>query len=153
MDLTNFSLIYPDEKSLKAHYAGEDRPYIPMFELEELGLTDVLELRGGQLSDFFTTDKSVMEYRMEVFEDMLSNEDISKTLNRLIPVLNDIMELRRLEADSGDTESYLSSITEIELYISSIDLLHRGLSESAAPIKSKALSTLAAHVKELVESD
>ena len=153
MDLTNFSLIYPDEKSLKAHYAGEDRPYIPMFELEELGLTDVLELRGGQLSDFFTTDKSVIEYRMEVFEDMLSNEDISKTLNRLIPVLNDIMELRRLEADSGDTESYLSSITEIELYISSIDLLHRGLSESAAPIKSKALSTLAAHVKELVESD
>ena len=81
MDLTNFSLIYPDEKALKAHYSGEDRSYIPMFELEELGLTDVLELRGGQLSDFFTTDKSVMEYRMEVFEDMLSNEDISKTLN------------------------------------------------------------------------
>ena len=75
MDLTNFSLIYPDEKTLKAHYAGTDRPYIPMFELEELGLTDILELRNGQLSDFFTTDKSVMEYRMEVFEDMLSNED------------------------------------------------------------------------------
>lgn len=153
MDLTNFSLIYPDEKTLKAHYAGTDRPYIPMFELEELGLTDILELRNGQLSDFFTTDKSVMEYRMEVFEDMLSNEDIAKTLNRLIPVLNDIMELRRLEADSGDTESYLSSITEIELYISSIDLLHKGFVESSVPVKSKAFTTLASHVKELVESD
>ena len=153
MNLTNFSLIYPDEKSLKAHYAGADRPSIPMFELEELGLTDVLELRGGELSEFFTTDKAVMEYRMEVFEDMLSNEDIAKTLNRLIPILNDIMELRRLEADSGDTASYLSSITEIELYISSIDLLHRGFAESAIPVKSKAFVALASHIRELVESD
>ena len=153
MDLTNFSLIYPTEETLKAHYAGTDRPSIPMFELEELGLTDMLELRNRDLSDFFTTDKTVMEYRMEVFEDMLSNEDISKTLNRLIPVLNDIMELRRLEADSGDTASYLSSITEIELYISSIDLLNSGFSEAATPVKSHAFKTLAAHVKELVESD
>ena len=90
---------------------------------------------------------------MEVFEDMLSNEDIAKTLNRLIPILNDIMELRRLEADSGDTASYLSSITEIELYISSIDLLHRGFAESSIPVKSKAFITLASHIKELVESD
>ena len=153
MDLTNFSLIYPNEKTLKAHYARNDRPSIPMFELEELGLTDMLELRNSSLSDFFTTDKEVMEYRMEVFEDMLSNEDIAKTLNRLIPVLNDIMELRRLDADSGDTASYLSSITEIELYISSIDLLHRGFSETTIPVNSHAFKTLAAHVKELVESD
>ena len=153
MDLTNFSLIYPDEKALQAHYAGTDRPYISMFELEELGLTDILELRGSDLSDFFTTDKAVMEYRMEVFEDMLSNEDIAKTLSRLIPVLNDIMELRRLEADSGDTASYLSSITEIELYISSIDLLHKGFAETSIPVNSKAFITLAAHIKELVESD
>ena len=153
MNLTNFSLIYPDEKTLKAHYAGLDRPTIPMFELEEMGLTDILELRNGELSDFFTTSKEVMEYRMEVFEDMLSNEDISKTLNRLIPVLNDIMELRRLDADSGDTASYLSSITEIELYISSIDLLHSGFAESPTPVKSKAFVTLAEHVKELVESE
>ena len=153
MNLTNFSLIYPDEKALKAHYSGVDRPSIPMFELEELGLTDLLELRGGNLSEFFTTDKEVMEYRMEVFEDMLANEDIAKTLTRLIPILNDIMELRRLDADSGDTASYLSSITEIELYISSIDLLYQGFANSSISIKSKAFQALAAHIKELVESD
>ena len=153
MDLTNFSLIYPNETTLKAHYAGIDRPDIAMFELEELGLTDILELRNSSLSDFFTTDPEVMRYRMEVFEDMMSNEDISRTLNRLIPILNDIMELRRLEADSGDTTSYLSSITEIELYISSIDLLYRGLSQSSASFKSTAFLTLSTHISELVESD
>ena len=153
MDLTNFSLIYPNEKALKAHYAGTDRADIAMFELEELGLLDIIELRSGELSEFFTTDPDVMRYRMEVFEDMLSNECISKTLNHLIPILNDIMELRRLEADSGDTGSYLSSITEIELYISSIDVLYQGLSKSQATLKSEAFIKLAQHIKELVESD
>lgn len=153
MDLTNFSLIYPNEKTLKAHYSGSDRPDISMFDLEELGLTNILELNNGSLSDFFTTDPDVMRYRIAVFEDMLANEEISRTLNRLIPVLNDIMELRRLEADSGDTGSYLSSITEIELYISSIDLLYRGLSQNSAAFKSAAFSTLSNHIKELVESD
>ena len=152
MDLTNFSLIYPDDKSLKAHYAGEDRADISMFELEELGMLDILELKNSELSEYFTTSPEVMKYRMEVFEDMLSNDSISKTLNHLIPVLNDIMELRRLDIDSGDTTSYLSSITEIELYISSIDLLYNGLSKETA-LKSRAFVTLAEHIKELVESD
>ena len=136
MDFTNFSLIYPDEASLKAHYAGQDRPNITMFELEELGMLDILELHSSELSEFFTTDPAVMEYRMDVFEDMLSHEEIARTLNHLIPVLNDIMELRRLEADSGDANSYLSSITEIELYISSIDVLHDGFVKSAPVLKS-----------------
>lgn len=153
MDLTNFSLIYPDEKTLKAHYSGADRADIAMFELEELGLLDIFELRSGELSDFFTKDPVVMRYRMEVFEDMLSNEDISKTLNHLIPILSDVMELRRLDSDSGDTTSYLSSITEIELYISSIDVLYEGLVESKTPLKSRAFIKLSEHIRELVESD
>lgn len=153
MNLTNFSLIYPDESSLAAHYAGKDRADISMFELEELGLTDILDLRNSNISEFFTTDPNVIKYRMDVFEDMLGNESISKTLNRLIPVLNDILELRRLDADNGDTASYLSSITEIELYIASIDVLYTGLSETSVTLKSNAFSTLYQHIKELVESE
>ena len=153
MDLTNFSLIYPDEKTLKAHYSGADGADIAMFELEELGLLDIFELRSSELSEFFTQDPVVMKYRMDVFEDMLSNDDISRTLNHLIPILTDIMELRRLDSDSGDTTSYLSSITEIELYISSIDVLYDGLVKSKTPLKSRAFITLAEHIRQLVDSD
>ena len=32
-----------------------------------------------------------------------ANPIISKTLSKLIPILSDILELRRLDADSGDT--------------------------------------------------
>jgi hypothetical protein len=61
------------------------------------------------------------------------------------------MELRRLENDSGETSDYLSSMTEIELYISSIEILHEGLCDKS--YTSVAFQRLSAYVKELVESD
>ena len=153
MDFTNFSLLYPSLESSRAHYSGKNVPNIDMFVLDELGMLDAIELHNRELAEFVTSDPEVIEYRMDTFRDMLENESISKTLNKLIPILGDIMELRRLEADSGEAASYLSSITEIELYISSIDTLHAGLSEVRPNLKGKALTTLADRIAELAESD
>ena len=152
-DLTKFSLIYPNEDAYGAHSAGGGLPLIDMFSLEELGLLEIFNLQNSNLDEYFTMDPKVIEHRMEVFEDMLAHPEIADTLNRLVPILTDIMELRRLEADSGETDSYLESITEIELYISSISVLHSGLSPIAQSLKSLAFSTLAARIKELAESD
>ena len=71
----------------------------------------------------------------------------------LIPVLSDIGELRRLESDSGNTEDYLMCMTEIELYIPSIDVLSRGLLPIRDKLKSEAFKTLADKIAELSESD
>lgn len=128
-------------------------PDIDMFALEELGLLEIFDLKNRELSEFTTTDPEVIKYRMDTFGDMLENESVSKTLNRLIPILGDIMELRRLEADSGDANSYLTSITEIELYISSIDTLNEGLSEVRGNLHGKALTTLADRISELAGSE
>ena len=152
-DLSKFSLIFPDEESQNAHSVGRTRPNIDAFVLEELGLLDIFRLKSSNLEDFFTTDPAVISHRTEVFGDMLEFPEISTTLNKLIPILTDIMELRRLEADSGDTESYLESITEIELYISSISTLYEGLSPISDKLKSRAFRTLASHINQLVRSD
>ncbi len=153
MDFTNFSLLYPNADSKRRHATGEMVPDIQMFVLEELGLLNIFDLKNTELSGYFTTDPEVMRYRMEAFEDMLANPIISKTLSRLIPILSDILELRRLDADSGDTTSYLSSITEIELYISSIEVLHTGLAQARSNLKSRAFTALADRIIELAESD
>ena len=153
MDFTNFSLLYPDLESQRRHFSGELMPDMEMFVLDELGLVDCFDLHNRDLSEFVTCDPEVMRYRIDTFEDMLCNESVAKTLNRLIPILGDIMELRRLEADSGETASYLSSITEIELYISSIDTLHEGLSAVRSNLHGKALTSLADRIAELAESD
>ncbi len=152
-ELSKFSLIYPNEQTAATHYGASSRPNIDMFVLDELGLLEVFNLKNSELSEYFTSDASVIKHRQEVFEDMLEFPEISATLNKLIPILTDIMELRRLEADTGDTEAYLESITEIELYISGISTLNTGLAPIKDKLHSKALTTLATRIFELAESD
>lgn len=153
MDLTNFSLIYPNEETQRAHLTGHNVPDISMYALGELGLLEIFELKNSDLSEYFTTDPEVIRYRMETFSDMLANPELIKTLNNLLPILNDIMELRRLEADSGEANDYLSSITEIELYISCIDTLDDGLNAVREKLRGSAFRTLCDRINELAESD
>ena len=153
MDFNEFSLIYPTEEHRRRHDSGECVPDIDLFTLQELGLLEIFTLKNRDLSEFFTTDPVVMRYRMATFDDMMRCGSLTEMLNKLVPILNDIMELRRLEADSGDTTDYLSSITEIELYVSSIRVLHDGLTAVKEELKSPAFVALADLVTKLAESD
>lgn len=153
MDFNEFSLIYPNADAKRRHDSGESIPDIDLFTLQELGLLEAFTLKANDLSEFLTTDIDVIRYRMATFDDMLSCEELTEMLNKLVPVLNDIMELRRLEADSGDTNDYLSSITEIELYVSSIQVLHSGLTGVKDRLKSPAFTSLASLITELAESE
>ena len=151
--LNKLSLIFPNEQTKQRHYEGSNTPKIDMFVLDELGLLEFFELKNSELDEYFTSDVSVIKHRLSVFEDMLRFPQISTTLNKLIPILTDILELRRLEADMGETESYLESITEIELYISSISTLNEGLSPIKDQLGSEALRALSYRISELAESD
>jgi len=131
----------------------QDRPNITDYVLDELGFTEIFNLKNGSLTEFFTTDQEVIRYRMSTFSDMINNPGLITTLNKLLPILWDIMELRRLESDSGETADYLSSITEIELYISSVDTLDDGLNEVRDNLKSPAFITMCDYINELAESD
>ena len=152
MDFNTFSLIYPNEELRKKHDSGECVPDIDLFTLQELGLLEVFNLKNRDLSEFFTMDAEVIRYRIATFDDMLRCEALTDMLNKLVPVLNDIMELRRLEADNGDTNDYLSSITEIELYVSSVKVLHECLTAVKGDLKSPAFLALAELVTTLAES-
>ncbi len=152
MDITNFSLLFPDEKSKNDHLAGASRPDVDMYTLNELGMLEIIDLKSSDLSDYLTTSPAVMKYRLEVFSDMMSCPELSETLGKLIPVLTDVTELRRLEADS-QSEDYLSSITEIELYISCIEILYSGFKNIKDRLQSRAFSLFAHRISELAESD
>ncbi len=153
MELTFFSLLYPSEQSQKDHFSGKYCPDIDTYTLSELGLLEAFDLKNSKVEEYFTIDPAVMRYRGEMFADMMRCPQLGETLSDLMPILSDIMELRRLESDSGDTSDYLSSMTEIELYISCIELLHAGLSEARPYIKGAAFTTLADRIAELADSD
>ena len=151
MELTNFSLLFPDEKTRSRFYDGTERADIDMYTLSELGMLEMLDLKSSELSEYFTTSKAVMEYRNEVFADMLTYPELPATLSKLIAILNDISELRQLEAEGSEADDYLASITEIELYISCIEILHKGLGGSK--FRSRAFVTLEKYIRELTESE
>ena len=149
------SLLYPSEQSRDRHFDRANLPNISEQVCDELGLTEIFGLKSGSLSDFFTMDEDVIRYRQRTFLDMESVPEIRQTLSRVHPILNDITELRRLDRDSGSSpaDSYLYSITEIELYVACIDELARGLSAVRDQIKGPAFSALADFASELVSSE
>ncbi len=155
MKLENFSLLYPDGKTQQEHLAGVNVPDIDMYTLQELGMLEFFNPKSAPAAEYFTTDPAVIAYRNQTFTDLLNNPSLVDTLHKLVPVLQDITELRRLEADNGegDTASYLSSMTEIELYISSVDILHEGMLAVRNNLRGTAFKRLSDCVVELAESD
>ena len=148
------SLIYPSEQSRDFHLDRDNLPNISDDVCEELGLNEIFNLKSSLLSDFFTSDVEVIKYRQEAIADMIEIPEIKETLSAAHPVLDDIRELRSLDSEMATSgESYLYSITEIELYVSCIDTLKNGLAPVRDKIKSRAFSALAEFIFELSESD
>ncbi len=152
MELSEFSLLYPPGYEEKT-----PAPDITEETVEQLELDLLFDLKNCSLSDFFTVSPEVIRYRQDVFADIAEFPEIAETLSRVVPVLLDIGELRRLAAGTAvgtaETQSYLFSITEIELYTSCISILHDGFAPLADKVKSEAFKTLATRINELTESE
>ena len=145
------SLLYPTSEASEKNAQGKDNPDISMETLEALELDYAIDLQNSRLCDMFTMDKEVIEYRQGVFNDMLENEELCTLLNKLSPILNDISDLRRMSSDNDATDSYLYSITEIELYITAIELLNEGLTPIKDSLTSSAFISLYDRIFELTK--
>ncbi len=150
--LSDFSLLYP-----AGHKDAGKSPDISRETIEQLELDLLFQLNNAPLEEFFTTSPEVIKYRQEIFEDMEACPELGETLAKVVPVLLDIEELRRLASNvasaGSDTESYLFSLSEIELYTSCLTILHKGLDGCRDRVKSEAFRALCDRVVELTESD
>ncbi len=147
------SLLYPDEASYEYHLNRRHLPAISEQTCDALGLTEIFDLKNGRLSDFFTASEEVLCYRQSTMRDLLTYPSLRKTLSDVRPVLDDICELRMLDADHASRDAYLYSITEIELYVSCLQLLKDGLSPLRQSLTSPAFVALCDFVFELTESE
>ncbi len=148
------SLLYPDERSMEYHQDRRNLPEISEAVCDELGLNEIFGLRNSSLTDFFTLDTEVIEYRQQTIRDMMNIPEIKKTLAEVHPILDDIRQLRILDNDDANTgDSYLYSITEIELYVSCIDTLKEGFAPVRDKIQSRAFCELCDFIVALSESE
>ncbi len=145
---STFSLLYPNGDET----TGE-KVNISDEVIAELGLDFLIDLKNSSLSDYFTTDKATIEYRMAVVNDLLENPNIVDTLKSVLSLLNDIIELRQIKSETEVAKNYLYSITEIELYIDIVAKLSKGFQSVRDNIKSSALKKLTETVTELSESE
>ena len=154
MNNTFLSLLYPSVEAYEYHTNRQNLPNITEEVCEELGLYDIFDLKRTSLTDFFTSDPSVIKYRLGVISDLLEIPSLVKTLSAVHPILDDIKELRRLDDEKvSSAESDLYSITEIELYVSALDALNSGLKEVKDRVKSEAFISLSSFVHNLCESE
>lgn len=152
MELNDFSLLYPSGFA----YNGKT-PNISNETIEQLELDLLFDLKNSSLEEYFSTVPEVIRYRQDIFYDMVECPEVAETLSKVTPVLLDIEELRRLESSlasaGSNAQSYLFSLTEIELYTSCLSIMKKGLSSCKDKLKSEALITLAEKISELTESD
>ncbi len=154
IDTDDISLLYPDRDTLRRHMQGDESARLSEITAEQLELYFLMDLKSCDFGSFFTSDPETILYRQDTFEDMTENPELSGILNKMIPLLGDITELRRLGSDSAaSTESYLYSITEIELYTSLLDMLRDELLPLAPRLKSTAFRRFAEKINTLTGSD
>ena len=109
----DISLLYPNADTLRRYAPGESM--LSDYDAEQLEFGKLIELKSCHIGEFFTNDPEVIRYRQATFRDMLDNPELSDVLQKMIPLLGDITELRKLESDpSLSADSYLYSITEVE---------------------------------------
>ena len=148
------SLLYPSEEAEIFHRNRANLPNVAEDVCDELGLNEIFDLQTSSLTDYFTTDEDVIAYRQSTIRDLIAIPELLETLSGIHPILDDIRELRRLDNDNvTSADSYLYSITEIELYVSCLATLRRGFADVKDKIASPAFSALADFVHELTESE
>ena len=112
LDTSDISLLYPDADSLRRHMLGEELGRLSHDTAEQLELYYMMDLKSCDFGSFYTCDPDVILYLQDTFEDLTNHPELAKILLKMIPLLNDITELRRMGSDSAaSTEAYLYSIT------------------------------------------
>ena len=154
IDTSDISLLYPDADSLHRHSLGEELAKLTSQTAEQLELYYLMDLKTCDFGSFYTADPDVILYRQSTFSDMLENPELAHILTKMIPLLNDITELRRMGAESAaSTEAYLYSITEVEIYTSLLDLLKNNLLPLAPKFHSVAFRRFAERINVLTASE
>ena len=148
------SLLYPSEESYSYHQNRENLPRISEDVCDELGLNEIFGLKSSSLTDFFTSDIEVISYRQKTIADMMNIPELKETLAKAHPILDDIRQLRILDSEgTSSADSYLYSITEIELYVTLIDTLNEGLAPIRDRLTSEAFVSLCDLIVDLVGSE
>ncbi|MCQ2456304.1 MAG: hypothetical protein MJ096_03015 [Clostridia bacterium] len=152
INTADMSLLYPSDASREE--SEKKGLTLSAYTAEQLELGTLLDLKTCEIGEFFTNDTDVILYRQETFRDLAAHPEVVDMFRRLIPLIDDITELRRISSDPAfSAEAYLYSITEIELYTSVLTTMKETLSPIGGSVSGRAMKRLCEVVETLTESE
>lgn len=153
IDTSDISLIYPPSV-INSDHGYKSTASLSQLNSEALEMDFLIDLKSCDIGEFFTNDVETIKFRQATFTDLADNPKICDALRRMVPFLSDIIELRRIGGDlAAENEGYLYSITEVELYLSLLEMLSDELLPLEDKLKSEAMRTFCARIKTLTQSE
>ena len=148
IDTSDISLIYPQSVLYADGFNNRAAAGLSQSNCRALELDVLIDLKNSDLGDFFTSDPETIRYRQKTFADLSDNPQLCDVLRRMVPLLSDIIELRRMGGDlAAENEGTLYSITEVELYLSLLEMLSAELLPLEDKLTSEALKTFCQRIK------
>ena len=141
------SLLFPGESRLPEASALRAQT------TADLSLDGIFDMKSASLASFFTDDPETVAYRYETAEDVMNVPEALEAIRRCVPILSDIVDLRRLGAEADTTDSYIYSITEVELYVSLLEHLSDKFLPLKSRLTSRAMTSLADRIERLTSSE
>lgn len=123
-------LLYPPDYDRNQETSLKDFQFIHPLQIDDM-IVLIKESHKGfhdlSLKDYFTTDTTVLSYRLAVVEDLAENPSLYEIFCKSITMIQNIHDLRRAMSSDYSVESALSSIRYLEMYQEIIDLFAGGL--------------------------
>lgn len=156
--METFSLLYPH-----ASQAPQEEPAeAELSQLSELEADLIFARMSGALRfqpntkhplSFYTRSEEVIQYRLDIMEDLLNHESLFELLVQLVPELENMKALQSVRTDhhSTDTASDLYSIAELEIYLECITRLYDFFHKQASSFQSEGICSFASKIKSIYE--
>lgn len=107
----------------------------------------------NKVLDYLTYDIPTIKYRQDVFDDLMTCKDFRTSLEKLMPRLIELIDLKNQRVKEGDTAAHLYSICEMDLYFETLISLNETLQDAKNQYKSEGIKNLAEFINKTVNDE
>ena len=150
----DFHLLYPEGYDREKEVPMKDFQFIRSLQIDRMVVLIKESFRGFtdlSLENYFSTDTMVLQYRLEIVEDLLNNKELYQVFCRSVAIIYNLHDLRRALSSDFTKESALGSIRHLEMYQEIVNLFAAALAK--AQLHSDGLLRFKACVDEIAKSD
>ena len=150
---SDFHLLYPPDYDRTREILMKDFNFISSLQIDSMIILIKESYRGVadlSLEKFFSTDATVLEYRLGVVADLVENPDLYAAFCRAISIIYNINDLRRAMDNDFTTDSALRSVRYLEMYQEIVNLFADALNN--ATLHSDGMNNFKKEIAAITES-